>query len=72
MPPDTSNLILENLVEEPGLKLSLSRRRGSNVTRVLASSKDDELLSCGHGRGIERSVGLIRLERLERGRLNKL
>jgi hypothetical protein len=68
----TSNLVLEDLVEESCLKLSLPHRRGGDITSLLSSSQNDEVLLCGDGSRVEGGVGLVGLEDVEGLGLNEL
>lgn len=62
MTPNSSNLVFENLVVKPGLKFTLSRRCGGDITGFLTTSKDDEILSCSDSSGVKWGIGLVRLK----------
>ena len=65
MASDTANLLLEDLVVEAGLELSLSCRSCRHVHGGLTTSEDDIVFDRGDGGAVERSVGDVRLEDLE-------
>jgi hypothetical protein len=70
--PHTSNLVLEDLVEESSLELSLPCSGGSDSTRLLSSSKNDEVLLRGDSGGVEGRIGLVGLEDFEGVGLDQL
>ena len=65
MATDTADLLLEDLVVEPGLELTLSRGGGGDVHGGLAAAEDDVVLLGGDAGAVERGVGGVGLEQLE-------
>lgn len=63
--PDTADLVLEYLVVESGLKLSLSGGGGSHIHGSLATTEHDEVLLCRYGCSVERCIGSVGLEDFE-------
>jgi hypothetical protein len=70
--PHTSDLVLEDLVEESSLELSLPRSGGSDITGLLSSSKNDKVLLRGDSGGVEGRIGLVGLEDSESVGLDQL
>ena len=56
------NFILEDLMVEPCLELSLSRRSRSDICCRLATSKNNEIFLCSDGSRIQRCISRICLE----------
>jgi hypothetical protein len=65
MASDTSDLIFKDFVVESSLKLSLSGRCGCDITRLLATPENDEVLLRRDGTGVEGGIGNVGLEDLE-------
>lgn len=63
--PDTADLVLEYLVVESSLELSLSGGGGSHVHGSLATTEHDEVLLCCYGCCVERGIGSVGLEDFE-------
>ncbi len=61
----TADLVLEDLVVESGLELSLPSRRGGDVHGGLATSENDEIFLGGDGGAVERCIGRVGLENLK-------
>jgi hypothetical protein len=62
---DTADLVLENLVVETSLELTLTGRGSGDIHSGLTTTKDDEVLLGGDGGTVERCVGYVSLEDLE-------
>ena len=58
----TANLVLEDLVVETGLELTLAGGGGGNIHGGLTTSQDDEVLLRGNGSAVQRSVGNVGLD----------
>jgi hypothetical protein len=61
----TTNLVLEDLVIETSLELTLTGRSSGNIHSGLTTTEDDEFLLGGDSGTVEGCVGYIGLEDLE-------
>lgn len=62
---DTADLVLENLVVETGLELTLTGRGSGDIHSGLTTTEDDEVLLGGDSGTVEGCVGYVSLEDLE-------
>lgn len=65
MTPNTTDLILKDLVIEPSLKFTLPLRGGSDISSLLPTSEDDEVFlrsKCGSVEGSVSDEGFEDLE----------
>lgn len=65
MASHTANLVLEHLVVETGLELTLTGRGSGDIHSGLTTTEDDEVLLGGNGGAVEGCVGYVGLEDLE-------
>lgn len=65
MATDTADLLLEDLVVEPRLELTLAGGGRGDVHSGLSTTQDDEVLLGGDGGAVEGGVGDVCLEKLE-------
>lgn len=65
MAPDTADLILEDLVVESGFKFTLALGSSSDVSGLLATTQDDEILFRGKSGCVKRGVSNKGLENLK-------
>ena len=72
MSTDTADLLLEDLVVETRLELSLACRGGGDVHGGLSSSEDDKVLLWCDGGGVEWGIGDEGLHDLKVGGINDL
>jgi hypothetical protein len=72
MTSDSTNLLLEDLVIESSLKLSLPTACRGDVHSSLATSKYNKILLGCNSRAVERSVGNIGLHDFKVGSVDKL
>lgn len=63
--PDSTDLLLENLVVEPRFEFTLSGVGGGDIHSGLSSSENDKVLVGGDGGAVERSVGYVGLHDFE-------
>lgn len=72
MTADASNLVFEDFVVEAGFELSLSAGGPCDITRLLATTEDDEVLLCCDSARVQGSVRNVGLEDLEGVGLDEL
>lgn len=65
MTPDTADLILKDLVVESGLEFTLALGSSSDVSGLLTTTEDDEILFRGKSSCVKRSVSNKGLEDLK-------
>lgn len=68
----TADLVLEDLVVETGLELTLSGRGSGDVHGGLTTTEDDEVLLGGDSSAVQGSIGDVCLENLEVAGRDKL
>ena len=72
MSTDTADLLLENLVVETRLELSLACRGGGDIHGGLSSSEDNEILLRCDRCGVQWGIGDVGLHDLEIGSIDDL